>query len=245
MGGDQKLTTMVMKVDLDCTKCRKKIKRVLCGIPQIQNQVYDDKNNLVIITVLCCSPEKVMEKIRCRGGESVKGIEIVKPPPPKPKEPEKPKEKPKEPEKPKVVVVEKPKEKPKEAEKPSPEPEKPKDKPPPSQPKTVSFAEPEKPKQPDPAPKPLPAPAPQPGPPPPQQAAQGIQYCCRECYEGCGVGPCYSMLPAPPCYQAYGRPVYDSWGGGGGGGGYYRGGGYYVTRGECFSDDNPSGCVVM
>ncbi|CAN1181891.1 hypothetical protein LINPERPRIM_LOCUS40562 [Linum perenne] len=34
MGGDQKLTTMVMKVDLDCIKCRKKIKRVLCGIPR-------------------------------------------------------------------------------------------------------------------------------------------------------------------------------------------------------------------
>ncbi|CAN0908758.1 hypothetical protein LINGRAHAP2_LOCUS25453 [Linum grandiflorum] len=179
---------------------------------EIQNQLFDEKANLVIITVLCCSPEKVMDKISCKGGESVRGIEIVKPPPPKPKEPEKPK----------LVPV----------------PDKPKDNP---QQKTVSFAEPEKPKQADPAPKPAPAPAPapapQPGPPPP--GLMQMQSCCRECYGGCGVGPCYSMMPAPPCY---GRPVYDSWGGGGG---YYRGGGYYVTRGECLSDDNTSGCVVM
>ncbi|CAL1386022.1 unnamed protein product [Linum trigynum] len=233
MGGEQKLTTMVIKVDLDCNKCRKKIKKVLCRIPQIQNQVYDDKANLVIISVLCCSPEKVMDKIACKGGESVKGIEIVKPPPPKPKEPEKPKEKPKEAEKPKEKPAGPPP-----AAKPAPAPEKPKDsndKPP----KTVAFVEPEKPKQPQPAPQPKPAPPPQTDQIPigmPTPTANPMRYCCRECYEG--YGSCYSM---PPCYEGYGRPVYDSWGGGGG----YRGGGYYASRGECFSDDNPSGCVVM
>ncbi|CAN0890806.1 Zinc metalloprotease ZmpB [Linum grandiflorum] len=260
MGGESKLTTMAIKVDLDCHKCRKKIKKVLCKIPQIENQIYDEKANLVIITVWCCSPEKIKDKICCKGGESVKGIEIVKPPPPakpkepekpkeKPKEPEKPKEKPKEPEKPKEQPKEKPKEaqkeKPKEkpqeaAKKPAAEPEKPKDKP---APKQVVIVEPEKPKQP--AAKPPPA---QPAPPPVQQAQPvpigfppvANRCCCQECYGGYGGGPCYSM-PGPPYYEGYGRPVYDSWGGGGG---YYPGPGAY-SRGQCFSDDNASGCVVM
>ncbi|CAI0374307.1 unnamed protein product [Linum tenue] len=234
MGGEQKLTMMAIKVDLDCYKCRKKIKKVLCRIPQIQNQVYDEKANVVIITVLCCSPEKVMEKICCKGGESVKGIEIVKPPPPKPKEPEKPKEKPKEPEK--------PKEKPKEPAKPAgPPPATAKPAPAPAKPKENNDKPP---KQTEPAPKPQPKPAPPSqteipiGFPPP--APGPTRTCCRECYEGWGVGPCHSMLGPPPCYDGYGRPVYDNWGGGG-----CRGGGYYGSRGECFSDDNTSGCVVM
>ncbi|CAN1177163.1 Zinc metalloprotease ZmpB [Linum perenne] len=252
MGGESKLTTMAIKVDLDCHKCRKKIKKVLCKISQIQNQVYDEKANLVIITVWCCSPEKIKDKICCKGGDSVKGIEIVKPPEKpkeKPKEPEKPKEKPKEPEKPKEKPKEpeKPKEKPKEpekpkdkpqeaAKKPAPEPEKPKDKPP----KTV---EQEKPKQP--ATKPPAQPAPPPVQPVPIPATGfppvGNRCCCQECYGGYGGGPCYTM-PGAPYYEGYGRPVYDTWGGGGGGG-YYGPGAY--SRGQCFSDDNTSGCVVM
>ncbi|CAL1352193.1 unnamed protein product [Linum trigynum] len=193
MGGEQKLTTMVIKVDLDCYKCRNKIKKVLCRIPQIGNQVYDEKANLVIITVLCCSPEKVMEKIACKGGESVKGIEIVKPPPPKPEEEPK---KPDEPPRPKEISADmgKPKEQPKDRETA----------------KAVMSS-----------------------------PALPMCYCHREFYEGRGVAPppCYSVQ-GHPCYEGYGRPVYDSWGGG------YRGG-YYVSRGECFSDDNPSDCILM
>ncbi|KAJ0019005.1 hypothetical protein Pint_09445 [Pistacia integerrima] len=64
----------------------------------------------VTIKVVCCSPEKIKQKINCKGGDSIKSIEIL--PPPKPKEPAFPEEseKPKEPKKPKEPP--KPKEKP-------------------------------------------------------------------------------------------------------------------------------------
>ncbi|KAF8030513.1 hypothetical protein BT93_E2832 [Corymbia citriodora subsp. variegata] len=103
----EKVTKMLVKVDLQCSRCRKRIKKILCKIPQIRDQIYDEKQNAVLITVVCCSPEKIREKIICKGGETVLDVLIV---PEKPKEPEKKPEKPKEPEK-------KP-EKPKEPEKP-------------------------------------------------------------------------------------------------------------------------------
>ncbi|XP_061963402.1 protein PYRICULARIA ORYZAE RESISTANCE 21-like isoform X3 [Populus nigra] len=85
---ETKVTTMVIKVvDLGCEKCHKKIKRVLCAIPQIQNQIYDKKANTVTITVVCCSPEKIKKKIYCKGGEAVKCIEIKLPPTPPPSPP--------------------------------------------------------------------------------------------------------------------------------------------------------------
>ncbi|XP_044462243.1 uncharacterized protein LOC123193365 isoform X3 [Mangifera indica] len=88
--GEKKVVIMVLKVGLQCKKCYKKAKKVLCKFPQIQDQVYDVKQNTVMIKVVACSPEKIEQKICCKGGESIKSIEIV--PPPKPKEPEKPKE---------------------------------------------------------------------------------------------------------------------------------------------------------
>ncbi|XP_050214358.1 pollen-specific leucine-rich repeat extensin-like protein 1 [Mercurialis annua] len=259
--GDKKVTIMVIKVDLDCEKCRRKIKKTLCKIPQIQSQIYDEKANTVTVTVVCCSPEKIKQKICCKGGESVKGIEIKVPekPKPSPPPPEKPKEapKPKEPEKPKEPV------KLKEPEKPKPPPEKPK----------VTFVDPPKPKAPEPAPKaPEPAPkpaapapkAPEPAPkqpePAPKPAPQPVpshpppvMVGCMDFYggHGGGPGPCWEGYgrPAPPCYgtpaPCYGRPVYDSWGGGGS---YSYGGcrrGCYVGRCDCFSDENPSACSVM
>jgi len=44
----------------------------------------------VTITVVCCSPEKIKEKIICKGGEAVKSIEIKVPEKPKPKAEPKP-----------------------------------------------------------------------------------------------------------------------------------------------------------
>ncbi|RQO91178.1 hypothetical protein POPTR_006G020000v4 [Populus trichocarpa] len=82
---ETKVTTMEIKVvDLGCEKCHKKIKRVLCAIPQIQNQEYVEKENTVTITVVGCCPEKIKKKIYCKGGPTVKCIEIIKPPDPKP-----------------------------------------------------------------------------------------------------------------------------------------------------------------
>ncbi|KAJ0019003.1 hypothetical protein Pint_09447 [Pistacia integerrima] len=80
---------MVLKVDLQCEKCYRKVKKLLCKFPQIQDQVYDEKQNTIRIKVVCCSPQKIEQKTCCKGGDSIKSIEKL--PPPKPKEPEKPK----------------------------------------------------------------------------------------------------------------------------------------------------------
>ncbi|XP_011010372.1 PREDICTED: anthrax toxin receptor-like isoform X2 [Populus euphratica] len=92
---ETKVTTMVIKVvDLGCEKCHKKIKRVLCDIPQIQNQTYDKKENTVTITVVCCCPEKIKKKIYCKGGPTVKCVEIKPPPAKNSKTDPEPKQKP-------------------------------------------------------------------------------------------------------------------------------------------------------
>uniref|UniRef100_A0A2P2M824 Uncharacterized protein LOC105111002 n=1 Tax=Rhizophora mucronata TaxID=61149 RepID=A0A2P2M824_RHIMU len=90
----ENVTTMVIKVDLRCEKCRKKIKKVLCKIPQIKNQIYDEKSNTVTITVGCGCPEKVKEKIRCKAGDIILGIEIKAPEKPKKAKKEEEKKKP-------------------------------------------------------------------------------------------------------------------------------------------------------
>ncbi|XP_028108921.1 heavy metal-associated isoprenylated plant protein 43-like isoform X5 [Camellia sinensis] len=86
---------MVLKVDLQCSSCYKKIKKILCKFPQIRDQIYDEKQNTVTIIVVCCSPEKVRDKLYNKGGKTIKSIEIKEPPkkdePKKPKDPEKPK----------------------------------------------------------------------------------------------------------------------------------------------------------
>ncbi|GMI72660.1 HEAVY METAL ASSOCIATED PROTEIN 35 [Hibiscus trionum] len=238
----EKVTIMVLKVDLQCRKCYKKVKKVLCKFPQIRDQVYDNKANTVTIRVVCCDPERLRDKLCCKGGGSIKSIEIK--PPPKPPAPEKPKP----PEKPKAPVKPKEPEKPKAPEKPK-EPEKPKA---PEKPKTPEKPkEPEKPKQPEkpkeppalplaPAPKP-----PEPSPPPPM-AYPAIGCCCTECYRGIPGGPCYyGGPPPPPCYGIYGRPVYDNWGWGCGDGGSGYSYCYTKRTGECFSDENSNGCSIM
>lgn len=86
---------------------------LLCNTKEIKDQRFDD-NETVTIKVVCCSPEKVADKLCKNGGGAIKKIEygIENPMVPKPKAPEKPKE------------GDKPKDgdKPKEAEKPKPAP---------------------------------------------------------------------------------------------------------------------------
>ncbi|GLT25011.1 hypothetical protein SLA2020_001680 [Shorea laevis] len=84
---------MVLDVDLQCSKCYKKVKKLLCKFPEIRDQEYDEKANKVTIKVMCCSPEKIRDKLRCKGGRSIKSIEIKKPPEKKEKEQKKPPEK--------------------------------------------------------------------------------------------------------------------------------------------------------
>ncbi|KAM7525307.1 hypothetical protein LguiA_015209 [Lonicera macranthoides] len=80
----EKVTEMLLNVDLQCSCCYKKIKKLLCKFPQIRDQVYDDKQNQVIITVVCCSPEKIRDKLCCKGGKVIKSIDIKEPQKPKP-----------------------------------------------------------------------------------------------------------------------------------------------------------------
>ncbi|KAI7979210.1 hypothetical protein LOK49_Contig449G00005 [Camellia lanceoleosa] len=72
----EEITTKVIKVDpdLDLERpcCYKKIKKVLCKFPQVRNQVYDEKNNTVTITIKCCRPGKICEKLLLEGKRDIK-----------------------------------------------------------------------------------------------------------------------------------------------------------------------------
>ncbi|KAE9599121.1 putative heavy metal-associated domain, HMA [Lupinus albus] len=229
----EKVTFMKLKVDLECGKCCKKVKKVLSKYPQIRDQKFDEKQNIVIITVVCCSPEKIRDKLCCKSGGSIKSIEIVEPAKPeKKKEDDKPKpvdsakptEKKTEAGKPKSDAPKndsaKPTEKKIEAEKskseaPKKDGEKPKEKP--SEPKSALVA-------------------PMPRifdhvsayPPPP------IGMYCVPAYEGRPVGPYINEYGGPPpCYGGYyGRPIYDSYGGGGA---------YYSSGRDQYSQE----CTIM
>ncbi|XP_023544776.1 protein PYRICULARIA ORYZAE RESISTANCE 21-like [Cucurbita pepo subsp. pepo] len=89
---EEKTVLMVLKVDLQCDRCFKKVKKVLAKFPQIRDQAYNEKQGIVLIKVVCCKPEMIMNKICCKGNGSIKSIEIKQP------------EKKKEGEKPKVVA---------------------------------------------------------------------------------------------------------------------------------------------
>ncbi|XP_021831699.1 uncharacterized protein LOC110771668 [Prunus avium] len=65
------------------------VKKVLCKFPQIRDQIYDEKQNQVVIKVVCCSPEKIRDRICCKGGGAIKSIEIKEPGKPKPASTEK------------------------------------------------------------------------------------------------------------------------------------------------------------
>ncbi|KAK3231081.1 hypothetical protein Dsin_002962 [Dipteronia sinensis] len=218
----KKVTIMLLKVDLECSKCYNKVKRILCKFPQIQDQVYDEKNNTVMIKVVCCSPEKIRDEICYKGRGTIKSIEILKPPE-KPKPADPPKLKPADP--PKL----KPADPPKPAEKPKPaDPPKPAEKPT----KVVTFVDVPKPTAPAPALVYPPGPVPPalvypPGPVP-------IGFYCTECSEWRGGGP------VGYCDGYCGRPVYENWGGGG-----YRP--YYGSRNSdyYFSEGNSQGCKIM
>ncbi|XP_054824770.1 protein PYRICULARIA ORYZAE RESISTANCE 21-like [Prosopis cineraria] len=75
----KKVTTMKLHVNLQCVKCYKKVKNVLCKFP---HQKFDEKENTVTIKVVCCSPEKIMDQLCRKGCGAIKCIEKVpcKPP---------------------------------------------------------------------------------------------------------------------------------------------------------------------
>ncbi|KAF8031810.1 hypothetical protein BT93_D0889 [Corymbia citriodora subsp. variegata] len=213
---------MVMKVDLQCYRCYKKIKKVICKFPEIQDQKYDDKQNKVTITVVSCCPERIREKIARKGGKTVESIDIVKEEPKK-KDGEKPKEGDK-----KKDGSEKPKEgdKKKDGEKPK-EGDKKKDG---DKPKEGGG---DKPKDGD-------------------KKEQKIHKLMVEPVSGYPTiypGGMYYQQPQP-YYQGYGAmPYYHGaphWAPA-----YYGEGSYVVNRGyntnraDYFSDENPEACTIM
>jgi len=58
------------------------------GTIEIRDQRYDEKQNRVLISVVSCCPERILEKIASKGGKTVESIKIV----PEKKDSEKPKE---------------------------------------------------------------------------------------------------------------------------------------------------------
>ncbi|CAH8387807.1 unnamed protein product [Eruca vesicaria subsp. sativa] len=254
--GKEKVTMMKLKVDLDCAKCYKKVKKVLCKFPQIRDQLFDEKSNIVIIKVVCCSPERIMDKLCSKGGGSIKTIEIVQPPKPPQAQPQaqappqKPKDAPKAADKPKEGEKPNQSEKPKESEKPK-QSEKPKESEKPKQSEKPKESDKPAAAKPAPAPAQAPAPAPaakQPGPPPqamPMMShGQPVAMCYGPYYDGFGGGPAFSgygLPPPPQQYETYGRPVYDSWGGGPPPS--YRQ--CQPNRCDYFSEENPQSCSIM
>ncbi|XP_077211200.1 heavy metal transport/detoxification superfamily protein isoform X2 [Tasmannia lanceolata] len=141
----EKVSTLILDVDLDCHRCCKKIKKILSKFCEIRSQTFDKKQKKVTISGPF-DPEKLAQKLRCKAGECIQKIEIKeekpKPDPPKKVDPpkkaeEKPKEDPpkKAEEKPKEDPPKKAEEKPKEdppkkaEEKPKEEKPKPKEEP--------------------------------------------------------------------------------------------------------------------
>ncbi|XP_022925304.1 uncharacterized protein LOC111432597 [Cucurbita moschata] len=215
----KKVVTMVLKVDLQCHRCYKKVKKVICKFPQIRDQIYDEKQNLVIIKVVCCNPEKLRDKICCKGCGVIKSIQIQDPEIPKPVDPPRPKKV--DPPRPQKVID-------------SPPPKKPD----PTSPQKVVDPPPVVVQNPPPVQaKPVPRNTcvPVAGHPP----AYPMGVCCRECYEGRGGGPCYSGFGRPrSCCEgcASGRPIYDSYGGGRS---------CYISPCEYLNEENATGCSVM
>ncbi|KAL5204864.1 hypothetical protein ABZP36_009735 [Zizania latifolia] len=75
----EKISTLILKVDLDCHQCYKKIRKILCKL-QDQERIttisFENKSNTVVIVGpfdaqrLCC-------KIRCKGGKVIKDTHII------------------------------------------------------------------------------------------------------------------------------------------------------------------------
>ncbi|KAG8090510.1 hypothetical protein GUJ93_ZPchr0011g28562 [Zizania palustris] len=75
----EKISTLILNVNLDCLKCYKKIRKILCKI-QDQEKIttisFEKKSNMIVIAGtfdaqrLCC-------KIRCKGGKVIKDTRIV------------------------------------------------------------------------------------------------------------------------------------------------------------------------
>ncbi|KAK6283402.1 hypothetical protein POUND7_002354 [Theobroma cacao] len=183
---EKKVTTMELKVDLQCRRCYNKVKKVLSKLPQIRDQRFDKKANTVTITVVSCCLEQLRDKLYYKGGGFIKCIKIIKPPtqPPTPTPP---------PPTPTPQPT------------PTQPPTPPTPTPPPKPPTPICCKRCHR--------VCVWGPCCCDGPPPPQPPLPPL-YCMR-CHRLCVWGPCCCdgppPPPPPPCCWTFGRPVYDSW----------------------------------
>ncbi|XP_062188601.1 protein PYRICULARIA ORYZAE RESISTANCE 21-like [Phragmites australis] len=73
-----KISTIVLKIDLECARCYKKIRRVLCKIQDkldIKTISYDEKSNAVTISGPF-DADKVCKKLCCEAGRVIKEMNI-------------------------------------------------------------------------------------------------------------------------------------------------------------------------
>lgn len=75
----EKMSTLILKVDLDCCSCYKKIRKILCKLQDregIRTISYDDGSKTIAVAGPF-DPHRLSCKIRCKGGKVIKGIEII------------------------------------------------------------------------------------------------------------------------------------------------------------------------
>ncbi|THU75021.1 hypothetical protein C4D60_Mb04t39530 [Musa balbisiana] len=198
-----RIATVIIKVDLDCCLCSKKIKKALCKLQKqykIRSIAFDEKDDTVTVSGPF-NPDCFIKKLCCLASKVIKDIQI-KPddPPPEPEPAPPPPE-------------------------PAPPPLEP---PPPPAPEPPPPPAPEPP--PPPAPEPPPPPKPDPTPPPdvvvkaPMWAFPTPMWpvCCYQpcpCYEprygSCRCCSCGRMTdePPPPAMYYGGPPCYEPPGG--------------------------------
>lgn len=73
-----KISTVVLNVDLECDRCYKKIRRVLCRIQDkanIKTISYDEKNNAVMVSGPF-DADKVCKKLCCKAGRIIKDMQV-------------------------------------------------------------------------------------------------------------------------------------------------------------------------
>ncbi|XP_074569311.1 uncharacterized protein LOC141825567 [Curcuma longa] len=76
-----KISTLILKVDLECCRCYKKIRKTLCCLQEkvhITSITYDEKNGTVTVAGVF-DPDRLSKKLQCRAGKVIKKIEEKKP----------------------------------------------------------------------------------------------------------------------------------------------------------------------
>ncbi|KAG2411301.1 hypothetical protein I3760_Q013300 [Carya illinoinensis] len=72
---------MVLKADCSAVGASRKVKKILCKIPEIHDQKFDEKKNLVTISVVSCYPEKIKQKLIRKSGGCIEVIDVIYPKP--------------------------------------------------------------------------------------------------------------------------------------------------------------------